>query len=52
MMAVLMDIAFSEILPYLIPTIFILGAITIADSMKDLIIGAFSQSASHKRRRS
>lgn len=42
--------AFAQVMPYLAPTIFIVGAITISDRLRDLVVGAFTRSAGTKRR--
>lgn len=50
MMAVLLDTVFTKMLPYIAPVIFILSAITVADNLRDLMVGAFTKSASTGRR--
>lgn len=49
----ILDLAFTKMLAYLSPLIFILSALTVSDYLIELIRGAFIQSAyGNKRRRS
>lgn len=51
MIADMILVVVKGILPYLSPIVFIIGAVTVADRIRDLMVTAFNRSAYGSKRR-